>query len=367
MEFFFPTRVTVGRGCVRENAAKLAALGKRALVVTGRSSAEKCGALSDVAAALDAAGVGYEVYNKIEQNPLFTTCADGARQARSFGAEFIIGIGGGSPLDAAKAIARLAADPGAGEAEMYAKTPRKPGLPVVAVGTTAGTGSEVTQVAVITGSDGRKKSFRSDDAFPVLALGDPTYTEFMPEAVTRSTAVDALCHCVESYFNNSATPFSRVFALRGAKTLIELFREFPDGAKLSPEQRDTAYLASLFGGVAISVTGTCIPHQLGYFLTERHGIPHGAACAFWLPAFVGHCSAAAPELVSRFNAETGSSPAELTELVKSISPPPAVTVTEKELAELSPRWDGNSCLTKTPGGIDKAFLESLLKKTFLEA
>lgn len=367
MEFFFPTRVVVGRGCVRENAARLKALGDRALIVTGRSSAKKCGALDDVTAALDSVGVSYAVFNKIEQNPLYTACAEGARLAAEQGAQFIIGIGGGSPLDAAKAIARLAADPGSGEREMYAKTPRVKGLPVVAVGTTAGTGSEVTQVAVITGTDGRKKSFRSDDAFPVLALGDPAYTEYMPENVTRSTAADALAHCIESYFNTAATPFSRLFAAEGAKLLTGLFSVFPDGAALSPGQRDTAYLASLYGGIAISVTGTCVPHQLSYFLTERHGVPHGAACAFWLPEFIAHSVKADPALCERLFSYIGADADTLISLIKRVAPPVSVTVTADELCELSPRWDGNSCLTKALGGIDKTYLENLLKKTFLEA
>ena len=367
MEFFFPTRVIVGRGCVRENAAAFKAFGDRALIVTGRSSAKKCGALDDVCAALTAAGVTYMVFDKIEQNPLFTTCAEGARLASEQGVQFVVGIGGGSPLDASKAIARLTADPGSGERELFAKTARIKALPVVAVGTTAGTGSEVTQVAVITGTDGRKTSARAEDLFPALALGDPTYTEFMPEKFTRSTAADALAHCIESYFNTTATPFSRMYAKEGARLLTGLFSVFPDGAALTAGQRDETYLASLYGGIAISVTGTCMPHQLSYFLTERHGVAHGAACAFWLPEFLRISAAADPALAKEFFSYIGADLETLISLIQRVAPPVSVTVDADELSELSPRWVGNSCLTKTIGGINAKYLEDLLKKTFTEA
>ena len=365
MTFYFPTKIITGRGCVRENANMLKSFGSRCLIVTGYTSAVKCGALSDVKSALETAQIEYIIFDKITQNPLYTDCKSGADAARQFGAEFIIGIGGGSPLDAGKAIACLAPNPGAGETDMYAQSFNNPPLPFVAVGTTAGTGSEVTQVAVITGTDGRKKSFRADSAFPALALGDPKYTEFMPEAVTRSTAVDALSHCIESYFNTTATEFSRLYALRGAEMITQVFSDLSaDG--LSELQRDTLYLASLFGGIAISVTGTCIPHALGYFLTENHGIAHGTACAFWLPYFIEHNVSCAPELADKFFAAIGMTPQSLVSLVKSISPPMNAVVRADELESLKPRWKNNSCLKKALGSIDHEYLEKLLEKAFIK-
>lgn len=366
MEFYFPTRIVTGRGCVAANAARLSAFGSRCLIVTGRTSAVKCGALADVERALDRARVQYRVFDKITQNPLYSDCCNGAKAAREFGADFIVGIGGGSPLDASKAVACLAPNPGAGESDMYAQTLENPPLPVVAVGTTAGTGSEVTQVAVITGSNGQKKSFRSDSSFPVLALGDPAYTEFMPDGVTRSTAADALAHCIESYFNTTANDFSRMYALSGAKVIIDVFRSFPADGALSKAQRDSLYRASLFGGIAISVTGTCIPHSLSYFLTERYGVAHGAACAFWLPHFIEHNLEFAPKLCDEFFDYVKITPSELVSLLNDIVPKPRVSVSKSELSELAPRWKNNSCLKKAMGGIDNEYLERLLEKEFLK-
>lgn len=365
MEFNFPTRIIIKRGCVSENADRLSSFGKRCLIVTGKSSAKLCGALDDVTNALDTVNVNYKIFDKITQNPLFSDCRAGAAQARDWGAEFIIALGGGSPLDAGKAIACLAPNPDAGEKEMYAQTFRNPPLSVVAIGTTAGTGSEVTQVAVITGSDGRKKSFRVDSAFPALALGDPRYTEFMPENVTRATVADALSHCIESYFNNTANEFSRLFSIRGAKLIADIFKSFPDDGRLTQTQRDSLYLASVFGGIAISVTGTCIPHALGYFLTENHGVAHGTACAFWLPYFIEHNLKYAPDLSACFFKEIQTDPAELERLIGSVAPKMTARVGRAELDGMRERWINNSCLKKAPGNIDNKYLEKLLERAFL--
>ncbi|MBP3480119.1 MAG: iron-containing alcohol dehydrogenase [Clostridia bacterium] len=365
MDFYFPTRIIIKRGCVSENAERLASFGKRCLIVTGKSSAKICGALTDIAKALEAVNVDYKIFDRITQNPLFADCLAGAEAARAFGAEFIIALGGGSPLDAGKAIACLAPNPDAGEKEMYSQKLKNPPLSVVAVGTTAGTGSEVTQIAVITGSDGRKKSFRADSAFPALALGDPRYTEFMPENVTRSTAADALSHCIESYFNSTANEFSRMLALRGARLITGIFKNFPDDCRLTPQQRDTLYLASVFGGMAISVTGTCIPHALGYFLTENHGIAHGTACAFFLPYFIEHNMEYAPKLAVEFFTEIQTAPTELAELIGSVAPKMTARVNRAELDGMRERWVNNGCLKKALGGIDNKYLENLLKRAFL--
>lgn len=366
MEFYFPTRIIINRGSVRENWDRLCGLGKRCMIVTGSNSAKKCNALADAEYALEKAGVMFEVFSRITQNPLYTDCAEGARRAIEFKADFILGIGGGSPLDAGKAIAWLAANPGFDEQRMYSQTLKNRPLPFAAIGTTAGTGSEVTQVAVITGTDGRKKSIRSEFLFPVIALGDPAYTEFMPQHVTRSTAVDALSHCVESYFNKTSTAFSQVYALCGARMITEVLSEMPDDFTLTERQRDILYLASVFGGMAISVTGTCIPHALSYFLTENHGIAHGNACAFWLPFFAEYNIKYAPERAKEFFDGISITPDKFISLVKQTALPVDVTVSESEPEQLRPRWKNNSSIMKALGKTDAEYIENIVKKILLE-
>ncbi len=366
MEFYFPTRIIINRGSVRENWDKLGGLGKRCLIVTGCNSAKKCGALDDAAYALKKAGVSYEVFSRITQNPRFTDCAEGAKAAVDCKADFILGIGGGSPLDAGKAIAWLAANPGSDEQQMYSQTLKNKPLPFAAIGTTAGTGSEVTQVAVITGTDGRKKSIRSEFIFPVIAFGDPAYTSFMPEHVTRSTAVDALSHCIESYFNKASTAFSEMYALCGARIITEILSQKLSDFSVTEQQRDMLYLASVFGGMAISVTGTCIPHALSYFLTENHGVAHGNACAFWLPFFIQYNQKYAPERAGKFFDGIRMKADEFVLLVENTAQHIDITVSADELEMLRPRWKNNGSILKALGRTDNEYIENLLKKSLLK-
>ena len=176
MNFYLPTRVITGRDCIRRHAGKITACGTRAMLITSPSAARCSGALADVTGVLDRAGVPWQLYETIQQNPTLTACQEAAKLAADFGADFIIGIGGGSPLDAAKAVTVLTANPGMTQAELYSLVWPRPPLPVICVGTTAGTGSEVTAVAVLTRPDGVKKSICCDSLFPVLSISDPGYT-----------------------------------------------------------------------------------------------------------------------------------------------------------------------------------------------
>ena len=364
MEFFMPTRIIIGSECVKNCSDKAFEGVKKVIIVTGKSSAVKCGALDDAKALLERLGCEYVVFDKIEQNPKIESCIEGGRLAKEFAADAVIGIGGGSPLDAAKAIAVYAANPEISESDFYALKWQNAPLSVIAIGTTAGTGSEVTQVAVITNSAGLKKSIREDSIYPVLALGDPKYTEFMSEHFTLSTAADALAHCIESYFNKTANDISQTFAIRGTKLICEVFEKIKSGLGIDKDMREKLYLASIYGGLAISVTGTNFPHAMSYFLSENHGIAHGAACAFYLPEFISHNLIYAKELSDRFYSELGTTASELSALIKSVAPEVEVALTQEQKAELSVRWINNSCLKKCFGDITPEFLQSIINKLY---
>ncbi|MBQ7044448.1 MAG: iron-containing alcohol dehydrogenase [Clostridia bacterium] len=366
MNFFVNTRVITGVGCVKNNAEKLGSFGESCLIVTGASSAEKCGALSDVISALNSTGVQYEIYNKIQQNPTSASCFEAGRLACEIGADFIIGIGGGSPLDASKAIAVVAANPDISEDMLYSMQWKNQPLPVVAVGTTAGTVSEVTSVAVITNSKGLKKSFRNDLTYPVLSFGDPKYTMSLSDSFTRSTAVDALAHCVESFFNRSANDISKIFAVAGVKKLFKVFDKIiSDGTEnLTLDDREQLYNASLLGGYAITVTGTAFPHALGYFLTENYGVAHGTACAVFLNEFIEYNSSVMPELTAEFFDEIRIDKETFKNVVSSVMPEINVKLTDESIAELSPRWENNAGLRRNWGDADTDFVNALLRKLF---
>lgn len=366
MNFFVNTRVITGVDCIKNNSERFGSFGEKCLIVTGASSAKKCGALDDVVSALKSQGVRYEIYDKIQQNPTVESCFEAGRLAYEIGAEFVVGIGGGSPLDASKAIAVVAANPDASEEMLYAMQWANQPLPVIAVGTTAGTGSEVTSVAVITNSKGFKKSFRNDLTYPVLSFGDPKYTMSLSDSFTRSTAVDALAHCVESFFSRSANDISKVFAVAGVRKLLKAFDKIiTEGTeKLTTDDREQLYNASLLGGYAIAVTGTAFPHALGYFLTENYGIAHGTACAVFLNEFIEYNSTVRPELTAEFFDEIRLDKEAFRAAVEAVTPAINVSLSDDDIVKLSPRWENNASLKRNWGDFDAQCVNSVLRKLF---
>lgn len=364
--FYIPTRMLSGKGCVKQEGKRLLALGKKCLIVTGASSAKKSGAFDDVIAVLNEQCIAYTVYDQICQNPTVASCIEAGRIAANEGAQFIVGIGGGSPLDAAKAIAVIAANPTYEQTQLYSLQWENKPLPIVAIGTTAGTGSEVTPVSVLTTPNGLKKSFRADSLFPTLSFGDPSYTLSMPDCFTRSTAADAMAHALESYFNRTANAASMLFAAGCVKTLIApLSKLAKDGTEsLTYDDREDIYNASIYAGMAISITGTALPHAVGYFLSERHGVAHGTACAIFLPTFLRHSRACMPELAQRFYNEIGIEEDDLIALLEKISPKCDAHVTKEEIAELEKRWENNGSLLKTWGEITPETVSAILEELF---
>ena len=367
MNFYMPVRLITGENCVRKNAAELRAFGIRCLLVTGAHSAQSCGALDDVIPALKEAGVEYTHYSGIGANPTVESCREAGEQGAAFGADFVFGIGGGSAQDAAKAVAVFAANPGMDEDGLYSlQWPNAP-LPVVLCGTTSGTGSEVTNVSVLTDSKQRKHSIHVPALYARLAFGDPRYTASMSRALTLSTGIDAFAHAAESYFNRKADVLSRTFAAKSIRMLYAPLRKAAAGDALTAQDRQDLYEASIFGGLAISVTGTCFPHNVGYYLTEKYGIPHGTACAVFHPAFIAHCEKAVPEVMKAFTGETGLDAAAYAEFVKSCLPGLDVRMTKEEIAAALPRWENNGTVKNTPGEITLEFLRETLEGLFVRA
>ena len=366
MNQYMPVRLMTGKGCVAAAKEELARLGTRCLILTGKRAAKLCGALNDVISVLDEQKIAWRYLDIIGQNPKFSDCAKAAEEAVSFGAGFIIGIGGGLPLDAAKCTAVLAANAGMTQKEFYTLPWPKQPLPTVAVGTTAGTGSEVTKVAVITTLEGSKKSVRDDLIYPKLALGDYTYTRTLPEDFTRSTAIDAMAHCMESYFCKTANELSRTHAVRGIRILLDEFRKMEKSGfgSLDLQDREALYNASIYGGLAINVTGTTMPHTAGYLLTERYGLAHGTACAVFLPQFYFLNKREVPELTAQFLAEIGCGEAEFLHLLDETMPEYHVEMTEEEIKEAHGRWIGNSSLAKGIAVMDADQMDEMLSRMF---
>ncbi len=287
MEFKFhiPTKAYFGIDCIAKNAIEFPLLGQKAIIVTGGRSARESGALHDICNALGEQNIEYSIFDKVENNPSLDTVKLGGAEAKKAGADFVIGIGGGSPLDAAKAVAVLSVND-IEPVELYTNQFKKKPLPVIAIPTTAGTGSEVTPYAVLTRSDLQTKvSFGNTDTFPRIAFLDPRYTQSLPHEITVNTAVDALSHCMEGYLGKKRTPPSDILAQEG----ISLFGSCLDCLKtgrVSIKDRERLLYMSMLGGMVISHTGTTIVHGSGYSLTYFKQIPHGKANGYLLAEYL---------------------------------------------------------------------------------
>ena len=287
MYFNMPTKIYSERDCVIKYGKEWTAAGSRALIVTGKSSA-KNGALADVTAALEAAGKSYYIFDETEENPSIEM----VMKVRDLGVQekvdFVIGIGGGSPMDAAKAIALMVAQPEKDADFLYQKGDAT-ALPVIEVATTCGTGSEATPNAVLTIHAKRTKASLPHRIFPTYALVDGKYLMSAPRSILVNTAVDALGHFIESYVNTKATDFSRMLCEYGMGVWSST-KNVLIGADITEEECDRLLFASTLAGMAIAHTGTSLPHGLSYYLTYENHVPHGKAVGYFLPGYLGQAS-----------------------------------------------------------------------------
>ena len=294
-EFATAQRVIFGAGVVREVGTLAAALGRRPLVVTGRDPG-RCRPVLDQ---LRAQGLQPALF-PVHGEPTVEDARRGAALARSGQADLVLACGGGSALDAGKAIAALAAQ----EDDLMAylevvgqgRPLERPPLPVIAVPTTAGTGSEATRNAVLaSGEHGVKASLRHPSMLPRVALVDPELTLGLPPEITASTGLDALTQLIEPYLSSRANPLTDALCLEGIRRSVRsLERAWTAGGDL--ESRTDLALASLLGGMALANAGLGAVHGLAAPLGGLFPVPHGVACAALLPHVLrANLAACAPE------------------------------------------------------------------------
>lgn len=285
--YFMPTKILAGEHILRHHADALI-LGKKAIIITGKSSGEKSGALNDVLAVLKQKKIDWTVYDQIENNPSLACVQAAGEAARRAKADFVIAIGGGSPLDSAKAAAVFAVNTLDPMQIFSGSYPNKP-LPIAAIPTTAGTGSEVTPYSILTLHDaGTKRSFTSEEVFPKVAFLDGRYTMGLPLQIARNTAIDAMSHAIEGYLNKKASPSTDYMALEALRLLGKHLPILKTG-QFTVETCTELLWASSLGGMVISQTGTTIVHSMGYQLTYCKNIPHGMANGLLLGAFLEWC------------------------------------------------------------------------------
>lgn len=280
---YVPTRIVFGAGKLSKlHSQKLP--GKKAMIVISNGKSTRAnGSLDKTIAELQQAGVESVVFDKIMANPLKSTVMEGGVFAKENGCDFIVALGGGSVMDAAKAIATMATNDGDlwdyvyGGTGKRQKIPHDP-LPVVAITTTAGTGSEVDQYGVISNEDTNEKiGFGGDDRlFPELAIVDPELMQSVPPKFTAYQGFDALFHSVECYIAGTANLMSDMYALTAIENIGKyLVRAVADGSDM--EAREHVAFANTLSGVVMTLSNCTSEHAMEHAMSAyHHNLPHGA-------------------------------------------------------------------------------------------
>lgn len=345
MEFSYllPTDIRFGRGMIKSQPEALV-LGKRAYIVTGANSGRASGALADVTEALEQQDVAYSVFEGIGNNPNVRQCKQLGMEARAFGADFIIGIGGGSPLDAAKAIAVFACND-IDEQRLFQYGYDHGILPIAAIPTTSGTGSEVTPWSIMTDdSCEMKRSFGGPDTFPRVAMLDPSYTESLSYEPTLYTAMDAFQHCFESVISTKANPITDAFAFEGLRRFGNCMDQLIAGEH--DAIREELMLVSMLGGAAIARAGTTLMHAAGYPYTYYHGLPHGCANTTVMPAYLRTLRVHRAERLQTALHALGKKYEEVTAFLNK-NFPPKVQLTEEEMRLFAKQTAGRNPMMTT--------------------
>lgn len=286
---FLPNNLVFGVGAVEKVGEKAKELGKsKALVITDKGIVG-AGLLERVLTPLEQAGLKAHIFDQIEPNPRDHTVSKAFEFGKKKEVDLIIGLGGGSPVDAAKAVGVLMTNPGTLQDYLRGTAVKNPLPTLIAIPTTAGTGSEVTQFSVVTDTE---RSFKAGIANPYLipkvAIVDPSLMESMPPSLTAATGMDALTHAIEAFVSVNAQPFSDAMALHAIR-LIGMYLRPAVANGSNQEARSQMAVASTLAGMAFSNAGVGLVHAMSHPLGGRFDVPHGVANAILLP------------LVMRFN------------------------------------------------------------------
>ena len=301
--FVIPNHTVVGTNVLGEAAPLLKKMGNKAFIVTGRHVAVS-NMMKQLTALLDENGIDCVIFDGITGEPTDTMIENGVEMLKSSGCDFIIGIGGGSPLDSAKAIAAMTVNEGS-IADYNGKEITGEILPLAAIPTTAGTGSEATKFTVITDSEkGIKMLLKGDVLVPKLAIVDSSFTVGAPKSVTSATGLDALTHAVEAYTSRKAFSMTDTLAVSAVKRIMKYlpiaYRE-PDNS-LAREQMS---IAALEAGICINNSSVTIVHGMSRPIGALFHVPHGMSNAMLLKECLSFAVSGAYEKFATLGRETG--------------------------------------------------------------
>ncbi|MDR1378459.1 MAG: iron-containing alcohol dehydrogenase [Synergistaceae bacterium] len=304
-EFYMPEVLLQGPKCLSLLGKELKRLGKnKALLVTDKFM-EKAGYAEKVGKILEEAGCSFSVFSDIGGEPGDKDVVAGLEAYRKNGCEFLVALGGGSPIDAAKAIGILETNGGKITDYMGAGKVQKPTLPLIAIATTAGTGSEMTKVTIINDTANDVKMLISSPwIIPTIAVADPELTRSMPPGVTAATGLDAFCHAIEAFVSKREQPITDVVALKAIRLISENLRKaWCDGDDM--EARANMTLAATLGGIAFNNSSVTLIHGMSRPIGALFHIAHGISNAVLLPVWAEFTYVAKPEKFAEVAAVMG--------------------------------------------------------------
>ena len=296
---YFPTKLIFGEGTIQLLGETARAYGRKAMIVTTGSDMKDFGILDKALESMRGAGISCEVFSAVEQNPKDYNVDHGVRVYRETGCEMTVGLGGGSAMDAAKAIAMIARNGGVVMDYMPGQPRYGEELtetePCICVTTTAGTGSEATYFAVVTNTVTHEKpGLGCPCMMPVAAIIDPELMLSVPRRVTAQTGVDVFFHAMEAYLSTVATPYTDMVALEAMRIVARYLPRVLE-APQDREARGQMAWANTLGGIAIVFAATCGLHAIGHSISGVTDIPHGRALSIAAVSFMEYtCEADFP-------------------------------------------------------------------------
>jgi len=352
--FNLPVNILFGCGRINELGAVVSKHGKRALLVISSGSAKRSGLLDKAVGLLSDAGVSSVIFDKVSANPTTLTANEAATVAKSEKCDCVVGIGGGSIMDAAKAAAFIAVNDGDVSDYIFGRKSSDLALPLVLVPTTCGTGSEGNGFAVLTNPDtGDKKSLRCNAIVAKASIVDPELMTALPKKVLASVGFDALCHCMEAYISTSGGPLTDALALSGIAAVKNSLTKLYEGST-DIELWEQLTLASTIGGMVIGVAGVTTPHGLEHPASGLKNITHGEGLAALTPVIFERSISSAPEKFRQIAILLGGKDendcvALIRELLKELNL--NVTLTDLGITEADIPWMTENALKVSAAGI----------------
>jgi len=361
--FLVPPVLIFGSGAagqIGEESRKFG--GKKGLIITDEVLL-KLGALEGIEQALSQAEIQFAVYSGVFTEPTVDFVQEGIRSYRESGCDFLLAVGGGSAIDTAKAIAVMATNGGAIEDYQGANKVREPGAPLIAVPTTAGTGSEVTQFTIITDTKRDVKMLiASPFLIPRKAIVDPLLTLSMPRGLTAATGIDALTHAIEAYVSVKAQPMSDIFALSAIELISGSLRQAWSNGN-NREAREKTMLGALQAGIAFSNSSVALVHGMSRPIGAYFHVAHGVSNAALLSVVTEFSLIGNPERYARVAKAMGENIEGLTvleasdmaaeavvRLIEDIEIPslPELGVEEDKLDKLAPKMAEDAIASGSP-------------------